>query len=148
MAFLVRGIHVGSVTFVLGGALLLILVFYFMRSEQLSSTAVLLKLMQAYEFGFWAAIGLLAATGIGNIAHFGDALPAPDSAWGGRFLLKMYLVLMLMLLSAIRVIALHLVTVAPPQIQSRRIGTLEGLYGATAALAAAIGGTAVALAHF
>ncbi len=77
MAFLVRSIHVGSASFILGGAILLIIVFYVFRSEQAASTTVLIKLMQAYELGFWAAMGLIVATGIGNIAHFGEACRSP-----------------------------------------------------------------------
>ena len=75
MAFLVRTIHVGSVSFILGGAILLLIVFYLNRTAPLSSTDVVLKLMQAYEYGFWAAMGLIVATGIGNVAHFGAGLP-------------------------------------------------------------------------
>jgi putative copper export protein len=100
MAFVVRSIHVGSVTFILGGALLLVLVFYFHRSGPLSSSDVILKLMEAYEYGFWAAMGLIVATGVGNVAHFGDSLPGLDSTWGARFSLKLALVGVLLALSA------------------------------------------------
>lgn len=149
MAFLVRSIHVGSVTFVLGGALLLVLIFYLNRSTPLSSTDVLLKLMEAYEYGFWAATGLIVATGIGNIAHFGDGLPGVDSTWGGRFALKLALVGVLLALSAVRVLALHLVSGMPPELRSgARIANLQGLYGATAVIATGAGALAIAMAHF
>ena len=45
--------------------------------------------MQAYEYGFWAAIGLIVATGVGNLAHFGEGLPGPESDWGRQFTLKL-----------------------------------------------------------
>ena len=148
MAFLVRTIHVGSVTFILGGAILLLIVFYLHRSGPLSSTDVVLKLMEAYEYGFWAAMGLVVATGVGNIAHFGDGLPGLESTWGGRFVAKLGVVGVLLALSAVRVLALHLVSAAPPELQRFRVGALEGMYGATAALGLGAGGLAIALAHF
>ncbi len=149
MAFLVRGIHVGSVTFVLGGALLLVLVFYLNRSGPLTSTDVLLKLMEAYEHGFWAAMGLIVATGVGNVAHFGDGLPGTESTWGARFFLKLVLVGVLLAISAVRVLALYLVTSTPPEHRGRaRLANLQGLYSATAVIATGAGALAIAMAHF
>lgn len=149
MAFLVRSVHVGSVTFILGGALLLVVVFYLHRTGPLTSTDVLLKLMEAYEYGFWAAIGLTVAPGVGNVAHFGDGLPGPDSTWGVRFTIKLALVAVLLALSAVRVLALHLVTRTPPEHRSGlRIANLQGLYGATAVVANGAGAVAIAMAHF
>lgn len=147
MAFLVRSIHTGSAAFILGGAILLIIAFYLVRSEQVSSTAVMLKLMQAYEYGFWAAMGLMVATGVGNLGHFGEFLPDPETGWGARFLMKMYLLAFLLALSAVRFMALHLLTSAPPEQQRTRVGVMQSLYGMTAVLALAIGGFAVSLAH-
>lgn len=149
MAFLVRSIHVGSVTFILGGALLLVLVFYLNRSGPLSSSAVLLKLMEAYEYGFWAAMGLIVATGVGNVAHFGDGLPGLESTWGLRFSLKLALVGVLLALSAVRVLALYLVSSTPPEHRTGvAISRLQGLYGASAIVVAGAGGLAIAMAHF
>ena len=148
MAFLVRGIHVGSVTFILGGAILLILVFYLNRSTPIGPTDVMLKLMQAYEYGFWAAMGLIVATGIGNVAHFGDGLPGLSSEWGQRFTVKLALVGVLLLVSSVRVLALYLVSSTPAELRPSRVANLEGLYGATAVIAAGAMGLAIAMAHF
>lgn len=148
MAFLVRSIHVGSVTFILGGAILLLIIFYLNRSGPLSSSDVALKLMAAYEYGFWAAMGLIVATGVGNVAHFGDGLPDFDSAWGQRFTLKLALVGVLLFVSAVRVLALYLVSSTPAELRPGRVATLEGLYGGTAVIALGVMGLAVAMAHF
>jgi hypothetical protein len=138
MAFLVRSVHVGSVSFILGGAILLLIVFTLHRSAPMSSTEVLLKLMEAYEYGFWAAMGLIVATGVGNVAHFGDGLPGLDFALAG----------VLLALSAVRVLALHLVSSTPPGHRASAVARLEGLYGATAVTAIGAAGLAIAMAHF
>jgi putative copper export protein len=148
MAFLVRSIHVGSVSFTLGGALLLLIVFAIHRSAPKSSTEVLIKLMEAYEYGFWAAMGLVVATGVGNLAHFGDGLPGINTDWGQRFSLKLVLVGVLLALSAVRVLALHLVSSTPPGHRAARCPALEGLHGATAVMVTGAMGLAVAMAHF
>src|SRR5262245_19099605 len=128
MAFLVRTIHVGSASFMLGGAILLIIAFLLLRHDQSASTAIMLKLMQAYEYGFWAAIGLIVATGVGNIAHFGDALPGPETTWGQRFTIMLALVGLLMAVSAVRAFSLHLLTASPSPTRVA-MSLLEGLYG-------------------
>src|SRR5688572_19856931 len=148
MAFLVRSIHVGSVSFILGGAILLLIVFYLHRTAPLSSSDVVLKLMQAYEYGFWAAMGLIVATGVGNLAHFGEGLPDPESDWGRQFTLKLALAGVLLLVSSVRVLALYLVSSTPAEQRPPRLATLEGLYGGTAVLAVGAFGLAVSMAHF
>jgi hypothetical protein len=114
----------------------------------LSSADVLLKLMEAYEYGFWAAMGFIVATGVGNIAHFGDGLPGLHSTWGLRFSLKLALVGVLLAVSAVRVLALSLVSSTPSEHRARALANLKGLYGATAALITGAGGLAIAMAHF
>ncbi len=147
MAFLVRSLHVGSASFVLGGAILLIIVFYLSRSDSLS-TSVMLKLMQAYEWGFWAAMGLIVATGIGNVAYLGAAIPGAESEWGMKFLAKLGLFAALLLLSAVRVMVIQLVKGAASVPVPARVSTLQGLYVATTALTVGVGGLAVSMVHF
>src|SRR5256885_16400691 len=58
-----------------------------------------------YEWLFWAAAGVLAMTGIGNLAAFGAALLGPATNWGATLLLKLGSVLALIVLSLPRTLA-------------------------------------------
>jgi len=51
-----------------------------------------------YEWAFWAAAGLAALTGVGNIGLRGTLSPA-DSPWGGAFQLKLVSAALLMMMS-------------------------------------------------
>jgi len=42
-----------------------------------------------YEWLAWGALGLLVATGVGNLGVFGEALPAPESTWGRVLTVKL-----------------------------------------------------------
>ena len=148
MAFFVRTIHVGSVSFILGGAILLLIVFYLHRTAPPASSEILVRLMQAYEYGFWAALGLIVATGVGNVAHFGEGLPGADSQWGRQFTLKLALVGVLLLVSCVRILALYLLSNASPQQRPASLSQIKGLYGGTAVLIIGAFGLAVSMAHF
>ena len=107
----------------------------------------LLDLMQAYEWASWAAIGLVIMTGVGNLGHLGDALPDPGSEWGRELTMKLGLVGVFLVFSAVRSLS---VTLAQLQPESRRgvPPALQGMYAATAVFVAAVVGVAIALAHF
>ena len=150
MAFLVRWLHVTAVAFVFGGALLIFFLLYFVSvNRDASARRVIFDLMRAFEWGSWAALGLVVATGVGNLAHFGAGLPEPRSDWGRELTLKLGLVLAFLVFSAVR--TLSVVTAANQRDEAvmpkaqRRLGTL---YGITAAVIGSIVGVAVALAHF
>ena len=150
MSLLVRWLHVTSVAFVFGGALLIFILLHFASANRdTSARRVVYDLMRAFEWGSWASLGIVVATGVGNLAHFGEGLPEPDSEWGREFTLKMVLVLAFLAFSAVRTLAVTTVTNLPEDKQApraqRRLGTL---YGVTAALVASIVAVAVALAHF
>jgi uncharacterized membrane protein len=150
MAFLVRWLHVTSVAFVFGGALLIFILLHFVSGNRdASARRVIYDLMRAFEWGSWASLGVVIATGVGNLAHFGDGLPGARSEWGREFTLKMVLVLAFLVFSAVRTIAVATVASQPednPAADSQR--RLGSLYGVTAALVASIVAVAVALAHF
>ena len=134
MSFLVRWLHVTSVA---------------SGHRDASARRMLFDLMRAFEWGSWASLGLVIATGVGNLAHFGDGLPEPRSEWGKELTLKLGLVLAFLLFSAVRTLAVTTAANQPdaspaPRAQ-RRLGTL---YGVTAASVGAIVAVAVALAHF
>jgi hypothetical protein len=146
MAFFIRWLHVTSVAFIFGGALLLFILFVVSRSRD-ADRGTLLDLMQAYEWASWAAIGLVIMTGVGNLGHLGDALPDPGSEWGRELTMKLGLVGVFLVFSAVRSLS---VTLAQLQPESRRgvPPALQGMYAATAVFVAAVVGVAIALAHF
>src|SRR5262245_17937327 len=90
MSYLVRFIHVGSASFLVGATtlLLILLLLSKVRGDH-EHDRWLLELMAAYEWGFWVCIGLIAATGLGNVGAFHDGLPEPDSEWGRDFTVKL-----------------------------------------------------------
>jgi uncharacterized membrane protein len=150
MSFLVRFIHVGAVSFLLGGALLIALLFLFLRSRPVNAgDGVLLELVKVYEWAFWAAVAMVVVTGLGNLARFGEGLPEPDSEWGQDLTLKLLLVLAFLMLSLVRTfsVALVLLQDAGSRLESCSNG-LARLYWLTAALLAGVLASAVALAHF
>jgi len=146
MAFLVRWVHVTAVSFLFGGALLLFILFLILRRRD-ADRRTLLQLMQAYEWASWGAIGLVVMTGVGNLGHFGESLPARDSEWGREFTVKLGLVGAFLVFSAVRSLSVALAQLRPES-RRRLPPGLQGMYGATALLVAAIMGVAVALAHF
>jgi uncharacterized membrane protein len=151
MSFLVRFIHVGAVSFLLGGALLIALLFLFLRSRRVGDAGdgVLLELVKVYEWAFWAAVAMVLVTGLGNLGRFGERLPEPGSEWGQDLMLKLLLVLSFLMVSLVRTfsVALVLLQDAGPRLEScSRV--LPRLYWLTAALLAGVLASAVALAHF
>jgi hypothetical protein len=96
-----------------------------------------------YEQGFWAAVGLLTMTGIGNLAVFGAALPGGQTDWGARLLTKLAAVAVLVVFSAYRT----LVVARGAGGSGPACRLLAALYGATAFLSLVVLGLAVSLAH-
>jgi uncharacterized membrane protein len=92
LSVVVRWLHVLAMAVALGGSALIALAI---RSSRSDAT----ELLVAYERAFWIAAGVLAMTGVGNAASFGIELPAPASAWGATFTLKLVSVVGLALFS-------------------------------------------------
>ena len=113
------------------------------RPGSLSPDAVI-GVAVRYEWTFWAAAGVLAMTGIGNLAAFGPALLGPATSWGGTFLLKFGSVLALVVLSLPRTLAVARISFAR---SVGSIATLRNLYGGTTAAFAVILALAIWLAH-
>ena len=150
MAFIVRLVHVGSASLLFGGALLIfILLRLSKRKPDDSGWDVIQDVMRIYEWAAWVSLGLIVATGIGNLGHYGDALPGPRTEWGRELTVKLGLVLIFLVVSAVRTLTVLIaagdtIAVAP----SRVVNTLRSLYGATAVFIAGIVAMAVSLAHF
>ena len=100
-----------------------------------------------YEWMFWAAAGVLAMTGIGNLAAFGAALLGPATNWGATLVLKLGSVLTLILLSLPRTLAVVRIGASSGSDLRASLVVLRNLYGATTAAFAVILGLAVWLAH-
>jgi uncharacterized membrane protein len=150
MSFLVRFIHVGAVSLLLGGALLIALLFLFLRSRPVTAgDGVLLELVKVYEWAFWAAVAMVVITGLGNLGRFGEGLPEPGSEWGQDLTLKLLLVMSFLMVSLVRTfsVALVLLQDTGSQLESC-FNVLPRLYWLTAALLAGVLASAVALAHF
>lgn len=128
-ALAVRALHVLAAALLLGGALLLAV-----RREARPEEA------RVYEWTFWAAAGVLVATGIGNLGAFGGSPPGSDSRWGRLLLVKLVGVLTLLPLSMARTLLVLRADAAPVRL-------VRGAYAATAALAALVLLLGVTLAH-
>jgi putative copper export protein len=105
---------------------------------------VLLGIAAAYERAFWAAVGVLVMTGVGNAAAFGRDLPYPDSAWGTAFVAKLLGIAALIVLSVPRTLVVVQLGAGAREIDGALV---ERLYIATASALVAILAVAVWLAH-
>src|SRR5688572_12944947 len=146
-AYFVRSIHVGAAAVLIGGALLVIILSLRWASRP-EHHEPLLDAMQVYEFAFWAAVGLLVMTGVGNLAHFGEVLPEPETAWGGKLSVKLFLVVVLAVFSLIRSLAVGLLLQPQTPVTEQLLSTLTGMYIGSIILVVSIAAFAVALAHF
>jgi hypothetical protein len=147
LSLAIRWAHVAAMALLLGGAVLLWgLALQPATAEREARDDLLLAAAGTYEWFFWAAIGLLVMTGIGNLGAFGVGLPPGEMAWGGRFIVKLVAVLIFLPGSLVRsLLVLHLGTTRPPAPRSRRL--LRGGYAGTALYTAVVLGAAVVLAH-
>jgi hypothetical protein len=125
---------------ILGGALL---VWWLGVRRKGANAGMVLDVAERYEWIFWAAIGLQAMTGVGNLGAFGDALPASASGWGTKLIVKLVAVLALAVLSVPRTMAV----VAMAGTKRPQPDLLSALYGGTAIFVVGIAGLAVWLAH-
>jgi uncharacterized membrane protein len=149
MAFIVRWLHVTAASFLFGGALLIFVLLQLSKRREAGDHRLLGDLMRAYEWCAWASLGLMVATGVGNLAHFGDGLPEPHSEWGKELTYKLALVLIFIVFSGVRTMAvLTAFATETATVTTRTLNSLRSLYGATAVFVAGIVGMAVALAHF
>ena len=112
----------------------------------LEKVSAVLSVAIRYEWMFWAAAGVLAMTGIGNLAAFGAALLGPATNWGATLVLKLGSVLTLVVLSLPRTLAVARMS-SSGGIAGATVTTVRNLYGATTAAFAAILALAVWLAH-
>lgn len=131
----IRTLHVLTVTVLVGASLVL---WDGYRTETYTD----LTLARRYEWGFWAALGVLAVTGVGNLGAVGAPGPATD--WGRTFLVKLLVVLAVVVGSAVRTLAVARVGDGGHPAQLQSVGRL---YGVTTAALLAVVVLAEVLAH-
>jgi uncharacterized membrane protein len=149
VSFLIRWVHVVSMGFLLGGAFLLWGLTVKPIAVQEQRERLLLLIAERYEWLFWGAVGLLVATGIGNLGAFGNTLPDRLTPWGGKMMIKLFTVLFFLLLSMLRTLLIIRFSFAESGVVSApQSKTFQFLYAGTALYLAAVLLAAVALAHF
>jgi hypothetical protein len=137
----VRWLHVAAMATAFGGAVLV--AFLASRSVQGAiAPNVLSQAAIGYEWIFWAAAGVLAMTGVGNLAALGLGLPEPTTSWGTTLQLKLDVVLALVAISLPRTLA-----VATLSDMTRAPRVLSRIYATTALLFAIVLALAITLAH-
>lgn len=137
----IRWLHVAAMAVAFGGSVLVLAV----SIRPTAGSATVVQVAATYEWAFWAAVGVLAMTGIGNLGAFGISLPAPATDWGATFELKLIVVLALVLISLPRTLALAMVARTTPA--ERGLRAVRRLYGGTSGAFVAILALAVTLAH-
>ena len=98
----IRWLHVAAMATAFGGA---VTVLALSIRPGIDTVRAVLGVAIRYEWLFWAAAGVLAMTGIGNLAAFGAGLLGPSTNWGTTLLLKLGSVLTLVVLSLPRTLA-------------------------------------------
>ena len=147
----VRVVHLFAMALALGGAAL---TWEFCRRPGVSD-ATTLAAAAGYERIFWAATGLLVATGVGNLGSLvpdvpggdlGQVFPTPETYWGTAFTVKLSAVVALLALSQVRTIVVHRYRRADAM-SARNRRTLRASYALTAVWLAGIVVLGGVLAH-
>lgn len=92
----IRTVHVLAMSLLVGGA-----VGVWIAARR--SLDDLYALATGYEWAFWAGLGVLVLTGVGNLGALGA--PGPATRWGRVLLVKLALVTLFVLGSAVRTLA-------------------------------------------
>jgi uncharacterized membrane protein len=169
---IVRWLHLVAAASVLGGAgLAWWLLRDATRTGDAGRAAAALSASQAYEWGFWTAVGVIVATGVGNLGALAPVVPGPDTGWGTMLSLKLVFVLVLLVGSVVRTMLVAGPTAGQPveapsgraigprseravetgperfRADAHRLAVLRSAYAVTAVWLLAIVGFAEVLAH-
>jgi uncharacterized membrane protein len=115
----VRWLHVLAATVAVGGS---VLTWTLLRAEAPSGAVTVAR---SYEWLFWAAVGVLVTTGVGNLGAFAPTLPG--GRWRTTLDLKLGLFVLVLCGSAVRVCLLSRI-----ERESGSTRLLRRAYGATA----------------
>ena len=135
---LVRWLHLLAATVAVGGS---VLTWALLRAGRPDLDGALF-VARGYEWLFWAAVGTLVATGIGNVGAFAPTLPG--GRWRTTLDLKLGLVVVVLVGSALRAILLARLRNRPAPTAGR---LLQVSYGLTAAGLVVLLSLAAVLAH-
>lgn len=142
-SLVIRWAHLAGMAVALGGAVLISALVFTRRST--AGAAVALAAAAGYERLFWGAAGVLVMTGIGNLGTLGRGLPFPTTGWGETFVVKLWAVVALLVISLPRsLIVLRLMT-SGATVEAQAV--LRRVYGPTVALLIIIVAAAELLAH-
>jgi putative copper export protein len=140
----IRWVHVAAMATAFGGA---VTVLALAARPGADAPSAVVGVAIRYEGIFWAAAGVLAMTGIGNLAAFGADLSSPATPWGTTLMVKLGSVLGLVVLSLPRTLAVAQLSASTGAVATGAIRRLRNLYGATTGAFALILALAVWLAH-
>jgi uncharacterized membrane protein len=132
----VRLVHVLGMAALVGGSAA---TWYALRTDLPRS----LRLATRFEWLFWASLGLLVVTGVGNLGTLGP--PGPATRWGTVLTVKLVVVLAVGLGSAVRSLAARRLRDRGADASAR--ASLRRLYAATAWSLVLIVALAEVLAH-
>ncbi|AUV83514.1 hypothetical protein C2R22_19255 [Salinigranum rubrum] len=139
----VRWLHVLAATVAVGGS---VLTWVRLRLESTGGNVPIdesaLVLARGYEWLFWAAVGALVMTGVGNLGAFAPTLPG--GRWRTTLDVKLGLLTLVLVGSAVRTRLLARVAGSSAEVPT---GLLRRAYGATALGLVALLTLAVVLAH-
>jgi hypothetical protein len=141
----IRWLHVAAMATAFGGAITVFALSA--RARNATFDAALVEVALRYEFLFWLAAGVLAMTGIGNLGAFGSGLPVSRTDWGTTFVLKLGFVIVLIVLSLPRTLAIARLRQRSQPLTVALRGRFRAMYGGTGAAFAVALGLAVWLAH-
>ncbi|WP_336328968.1 MULTISPECIES: CopD family protein [unclassified Haloarcula] len=137
----IRTLHVLAMAALVGGTTLL---WYSYRSGAIASLAP----ARQFEWLFWAGVGVLVFTGVGNLGTLGP--PGPGTDWGRTLLVKLVVVVALVVGSVVRTLLLVQASdreATSGDLSPTLLRTLSRAYGVTAAVLLGIVVLAEVLAH-
>lgn len=140
---LVRAVHVLAMSLVVGGS---VLCWAFLSRGDRDGRLVA-EVTAGYEWLFWGCLGVLVATGVGNLGAFGRGLPGVSTRWGLTLAAKLSLVVVLLVFSLGRTLLVQQYRRAGPSAFADGERPLTAVYGLTAALLLALLALAEVLAH-
>lgn len=140
---LVRWLHVLTVALLVGGAVTTWLLVARLDSDGRRGARTALAIAEHYEWLFWLAVGVVVATGVGNLGAFAPHVPEPGTAWGTTFAVKLVVVVGLLVFSAGRTAFVRLLTGRTPT----RTTSLGRAYALTAGALVLVLALAEVLAH-
>ena len=138
VAAVTRALHVLAMAVLVGGPVAIAL---------LLRAGVGLDRLLRFERWAWFAAALIVITGLGNVGNLGEGFPDLGSTRGFAFLLKFTLVLLLLILMAVRTLAVVRLQAQGGRLVHEGWAKLAAWYRWTGLLGGVIAGFGLLLAH-